>query len=297
MSELLKKIEKRLIGKGFKEDQKEDFNNEMKEILQCIVLSELSKTDFFLNNVFQGGTALRLLYNLQRYSQDLDFILKDKENFNWEKYFKLINENIKKQGLEFTCKNENMEDGYRLIIIDDSVLKTMHGKNIVPDEWTIKNNRKKTKIKLETCFGVTDFISEKKTMYFPEEYKIEVLDIHSLFVGKINACLTREKTDDVTKEKIKTDTGRDWYDLVWYIDNRIKPNYKYLSSKLNYKGMFAGKGIEFNGDILKVHLLSRMEGLDYEKLNSELFSITKSKNRIILNEKLLKEKISQIGAH
>ena len=58
--------------------------NAVKEVLQEIILYALSKTDFFSYATFYGGTALRIFYNLDRYSEDLDFSL-----YNPNKEFKL----------------------------------------------------------------------------------------------------------------------------------------------------------------------------------------------------------------
>ena len=49
--------------------------NALKEIIQEIVLSGLSRGNFFNEGAFYGGTALRIFYNLDRFSEDLDFAL------------------------------------------------------------------------------------------------------------------------------------------------------------------------------------------------------------------------------
>ncbi len=52
-----------------------DKKNAMKEIIQEIVLCGLSRTGFFQRAAFYGGTALRIFYGLDRFSEDLDFSL------------------------------------------------------------------------------------------------------------------------------------------------------------------------------------------------------------------------------
>jgi len=47
----------------------------MREIMQEIALAALSRTDFFKKAAFYGGTALRIFYGLDRYSEDLDFFI------------------------------------------------------------------------------------------------------------------------------------------------------------------------------------------------------------------------------
>ena len=50
-----------------------DQKNAMKEIMQEIVLCGLSRAGFFQKAAFYGGTALRIFYGLDRFSEDLDF--------------------------------------------------------------------------------------------------------------------------------------------------------------------------------------------------------------------------------
>src|SRR5476649_2913602 len=74
----------------------EDEEHALKEILQEIALYGLANANFFDKAIFQGGSALRILYGLPRFSEDLDFILKAPDpHFQWEPY---MNEII------YTCK-------------------------------------------------------------------------------------------------------------------------------------------------------------------------------------------------
>ena len=72
----------------------------LREILQSIVLVGLSRGGFFNKAAFYGGTALRIFYGLNRYSEDLDFTLKEKnEEFSLESYLKHVNEVALSYGL------------------------------------------------------------------------------------------------------------------------------------------------------------------------------------------------------
>ena len=69
--------------------------NALKEIIQEIVLSGLSRGNFFNEGAFYGGTALRIFYNLDRFSEDLDFaLLKPDKNFDISKYFSYIEKEL-----------------------------------------------------------------------------------------------------------------------------------------------------------------------------------------------------------
>src|SRR3990167_10024063 len=79
----------------------EDEENALKEILQEIALYALSTTDFFNQAMFHGGTSLRILYQLPRFSEDLDFILKHpNEKFRWEPYIEKMSKAFELFGVE-----------------------------------------------------------------------------------------------------------------------------------------------------------------------------------------------------
>lgn len=69
----------------------EDEEHALKEILQEVALYGLASANFFDKAIFHGGSALRILYGLPRFSEDLDFLLKDTDpNFKWEFYMDAI---------------------------------------------------------------------------------------------------------------------------------------------------------------------------------------------------------------
>src|SRR6185437_7726923 len=76
-----------------------DQENALKEIAQEIALMALSRAGFFRSAAFQGGTCLRILYGLNRFSEDLDFVLKTPDkDFNWDIYIKNMQEEFNTYG-------------------------------------------------------------------------------------------------------------------------------------------------------------------------------------------------------
>jgi len=253
-------------------NNKKLFYCEIREIMQEFILPCLVTNNFFDNNVFHGGTSLRILHGLKRYSEDLDFTMKENKisDFTWQPYINKIKSYGEKLGIKFDFKESKDKFGNVILRIkSDSILEMLDGKNIVPDEFTNKNNRKKISLKLETNYSVNTFKDEIKAVKYDTNYNIRIFDLPSLFAGKINAVLTREETNEETGKKERTDYGRDWYDLIWYIDKGIKPNYDFLSDKLDYKGPFKDNHIRADLDWVKNALLTRMQGLDFniEKIN------------------------------
>jgi len=282
MKDLFEYTKNRLINNDEFQKDPDLFRSEIREIMQEIILPGLAETKFFDNNAFQGGTAIRMLYGLKRYSEDFDFTMKENKikEFSWKPFADHIIEYGKKYGVDFNYTEDHDKFG---------------NKNIIPVAFTKKGNRKKIEVKLETNFSVNNFNDEMKDVGILNEYKVRAFDLPSLFAGKLNAVLTREKYNSEICKKERFDLGRDWYDLIWHINNKIQPNYEFLSKKLNYKGPFEGKNINANLEWVKNELFKGMEGLDYIKMNIDIKSITLIANRINLNKDLLTEKINMFG--
>ena len=93
-------------------NNEQDEINAMKEIIQEIVLSGLSRGRFFDEAAFYDGTALRIFYGLDRFSEDLDFaLIKPNINFDLSKYFTFIENEVKSYGLNLVVnKKEKGKD-------------------------------------------------------------------------------------------------------------------------------------------------------------------------------------------
>ncbi len=80
-----------------------DRKNAMKEIMQEIVLCGLSRAGFFKKAAFYGGTALRIFYGLDRFSEDLDFSLEVPDvSFDLTSYFPILEKEVRAFGLNVT---------------------------------------------------------------------------------------------------------------------------------------------------------------------------------------------------
>src|ERR1700676_3089900 len=89
--------------KSYNALSKQEEHNALKEIYQEIALAGLARSDFFKLAAFQEGMALRIVHQLKRFSEDLDFVLlKPSETFQWQTYLKAIE-------LEFNSFGVNLE--------------------------------------------------------------------------------------------------------------------------------------------------------------------------------------------
>jgi predicted nucleotidyltransferase component of viral defense system len=86
------------------------------EILQEIALVGLWRGKFFEQAAFYGGTALRILYGLDRFSEDLDFtLLHPNAHFTWSHYAKSLVEELQAYGfnVELIEKKKSIESAIK----------------------------------------------------------------------------------------------------------------------------------------------------------------------------------------
>ncbi len=85
----------------------EERENALKEILQEIALSGLSRGGFFDHAAFYGGTCLGIFYGLNRFSEDLDFaLIKKDDNFNLDNYFPTLEKEFLSYGIEINIESK-----------------------------------------------------------------------------------------------------------------------------------------------------------------------------------------------
>ena len=308
MIDLYELLKTRVENKPYIFDTKGIFYNEMREVFQELLLHALSQNNFFENNAFQGGTALRLIHGSKRYSEDLDFNMKNNDSgFSWDYYFSKLYDYCKKLGFEIKKIDRESREGSKvksLVVNGKDIIGIIHDKGIAPMNLTRVIKRQNIKIKLETGFYNSRFNAESKTLLFPETYPVEVFDIHCLFAGKLHAILNRSKNvnekDKDTGEIIKThredeNKGRDWYDFISYIQGGVEPNWRYFKEKLKEIGKWKGQEINADEKWLKEQLKLKMEVLDYNVMNEELSNYLEGKDEFILNKDIIDEYINMMG--
>lgn len=200
----------------YKPRNEEEILSALREIMQEITLAALSRTNFFEKAAFYGGTALRIFYGLDRYSEDLDFSLLEKNsNFSLEPYFQSILDEFTSLGLNVSIREKKKA---KQTSIDSAFLKTetIWKEIILEDiikETGVKSN-KTLKIKIEVDkHPPLSFNTEEKLLIRPFSFYVKCFTPSSLFAGKMHALLYRK-----WKNRVK---GRDWYDLEWYVRRGI----------------------------------------------------------------------------
>lgn len=200
----------------------EDNQNAIHEVMQHITLAALYRAGFFDKAAFYGGTCLRIFYNLQRFSEDMDFSLLEKdENFTLEAYFDAILSEFKAHGRDVIIskktktKNTNIESAF---LKDDS------------DIYNIEfRTQRSIKIKIEVDKDPPlHFNTEYKLLLLPFSFMTRCFTLPGLFAGKMHAFLFRN-----WKNRVK---GRDWYDFEWYVRNEYKLDFAHLKERCVQSG-------------------------------------------------------------
>ena len=162
----------------------------LRELLQQIVLIGLSRSDFFKYASFYGGTALRIFYGLNRYSEDLDFSLNSNSKDELFSFTPFI-EKIKEVALSYDLNLENSQKDKKIktniesafakintyqtflsINLNKTILGLIHKDEVI-----------KVKFKID-CNPALGFNTESKWLDIPEFAPVTVLDLPSLFAGK-----------------------------------------------------------------------------------------------------------------
>lgn len=214
----MKIIEQRL--ETYKPQSRQEEFHCFKEIVQEIALFALSRTDFFKKASFMGGTALRILHGLPRFSEDLDFsLLSPDPKFLWKPYLQELEGEFKAYGMAIEIKDRSE--------LPNAVKRAFLKEHSFGQILSLRYERKKSdsyvaliRLEIDTA-APSQARRESKLVDFPLPHAVVVHDMPTLFAGKINALLTRTFVK-----------GRDWFDFVWYVGRKVDVNFEYLANAL-----------------------------------------------------------------
>lgn len=239
----------------------------LKEIYQEIALSGLARSEFFKIGAFQGGTCLRILYGLRRFSEDLDFVLllPDKP-FRWEQYLKPIEIEFQSFGVNIEILDRSQADS----TIKKAFLKQNSlGKILRLQHDFLPSDKQSIRIKLEVDVNPPAGSSyETQYLNYPYPFSILCQDLPSLFATKCHALLCR-----------KYDKGRDWFDFLWYSSKRVPINFKLFANALFQAGPFKGMRLEVDLDWLIKSLRSKIDRLDWKEIRFDVENLLKGEDK------------------
>lgn len=210
----------------------EDYVRALREILQEIALLGLWRSKFFEKAAFYGGTALRLLYGLDRFSEDLDFsLLRPSTRFELSGYGQALETEMESFGFDvsFDRKRTQAANAVQSAFLKVDTVKQLlvieAGENLVrqlPEGRTLK-----VKLEIDTD-PPQGFDTEVRYLLHPVPFWVRSYTLPDLFAGKMHAVLCRR-----WKSRVK---GRDWYDLVWFVSNHPRLHLSHLQKRMIQTG-------------------------------------------------------------
>ncbi len=237
----------------------------LKEVMQEMVLCGLSRAGFFDRAAFYGGTALRVFYGLDRFSEDLDFSLTSPDAaFDLAAFFPTLEKEVRSFGLNVSIekKAKTRDSAIRSAFLKANTLE--HILLFYADGESLGGiaRDEKIKIKLEVDTDPAPYATyERRYRLLPAPYEVNLYDKPSLFAGKVHAVLCRG-----WKDRVK---GRDLYDYVFYLARGTHVNVDHLRAKLVQTG-HAAEGDRIGIDEIRAMLCARFESIDYASARQDV---------------------------
>ena len=198
--------------------------NQVREYLQARILGALQRIGAMIPLAFHGGTALRFLYAIPRYSEDLDFTLEhDQSAYDFRAYLKAIQAEFVAEGYDVRIKVNDQKTVHSAFV---RFLGLPYELGLSPHEEQILAVKLEVDTNPPQGVGLTTTVARRYVLLHLQHH-----DQSSLLAGKIHALLQRPYVK-----------GRDIYDLFWYLSdpNWPDPNLTLLNCALEQTGWSAG---------------------------------------------------------
>ena len=184
----------------------------LREIMQEVALAGLYRAGFYEKAAFYGGTALRIFYGLDRFSEDLDFsLLREDADFSFQPYMEAILTEFTSQGMQVSIREKaksvqtNVESAF---LTSATIWKELVLDGVLPQQGLGQVANIKIKLEVDKR-PPPGFDTEEKLLTQPFSFYVKCFALPDLFAGKMHALLFRKWQNNVK--------GRDWYDMEWYI--------------------------------------------------------------------------------
>lgn len=235
----------------------QDYTNALKEIIQEVALIGLWRAKFFEEAAFYGGTALRILFQLDRFSEDLDFtLLKRDAKFDLNGYLHAIKNELDAFGfnIHISQKNKTKLSAVQSAFLKGNTLEHLLEIGVPSHTFSKQHAEELIKIKLEVDTDPPpEFETTTHFLLQPISCAIRVVAEPDLFAGKMHALLCRD-----WKTRVK---GRDWYDLLWYVAKGVPLNINHLEMRMRQSGHYSEKS-KLTTDKTKQLLQDRIEAIN-----------------------------------
>ena len=237
----------------------------LREVMQEIALLGLWRSKFFEKAAFYGGTALRVLYGLDRFSEDLDFSLLGKNDaLDLSDYGGALKRELASFGFTVEIESRLKQPG---AAIQSAFLKADTRTRMISVEFergliqqVPRNQVLKIKLEVDTD-PPPGFSTETRYLLRPVPFAVRTFSLPDLFAGKMHAVLCRE-----WKSRFK---GRDWYDFVWFAAHHPDLRLSHLEQRMLQTEHWTGPSplteTEFRGLLER-----RIDSVDVDQIRREV---------------------------
>lgn len=240
--------------------------NKLREYLQHVILRRLFEQNLLNRLIFHGGTAMRILHRMNRFSEDLDFHLEyQNSKIITIKELYSLQRDLELAGYQISLK-KNVEKTVQSVFIKFE--------RLLYDTGLSPNKNEKLHVKIEIDTNPPEGFQTETTLvnkYFP--FAVKHHDLSTFFAGKLHAILCRSYSK-----------GRDLYDLAFYLSHwqDIQPNFTYLNSAIrqtdnNYPQLTENNWQEF--------VKNKVESLSWNLIKEDVESFIESESDLILLQK------------
>jgi len=248
---------------SYKPANKDEALQALREIMQEIALAGLQRAGFFEKAAFYGGTALRIFYGLNRFSEDLDFsLLEVNPHFSLDKYLNAILIEFESLGMTVSIKAKQKEKQNNIesaFLKSETIWKELVLENIIPQSGLDQKINIKIKLEVDTEPPL-GFETEERLLLQPFSFYVKCFTVSDLFAGKMHALLFRKWKNNVK--------GRDWYDMEWYIKKGIALNLKHFLLRAQDSGDWDKETI--TGEEFRALLKERIDTVDMNRVKTDI---------------------------
>lgn len=257
----------------YKPRNKDESTQALREIMQEVALAGLYRGSFFEKAAFYGGTALRIFYGIDRFSEDLDFsLLAIDEKFSMDHYLPFIIREFEALGMNVTIKEKqksnknNIESAF---LKSDTIWKELSLEGIIPQNNIHQTSNVKIKIEVDRK-PPQGFETEEKLLLKPFSFYVKCFVLEDLFAGKMHALLFRKWVANVK--------GRDWYDMEWYVKKKIRLHFSHFLQRAKDSGDWKKETMTIK-EFRKL-IADKIEKVDIHALKSEIIRFVRNPEAI-----------------
>ena len=268
----------------------EDSLRALREVMQEIALFGLWRSKFFEKAAFYGGPALRVLYGLDRFSEDLDFSLLGKRlDFDLAGYGQALKRELASFGFDVEVERRGKPPE---AAIQSAFLKAHTRTEMITVEFdqalvrqVPRNQVLKIKLEIDTD-PPPGFSTEMRYLLRPVPFAVRTFSLPDLFAGKMHAVLCRG-----WKSRLR---GRDWYDLIWFAAYHPELHLAHLEQRMRQTGHWTDTAPLTEAN-LRGLLARRIGGLDVGQIRREVETFVKDPAALaVWSEEFFRDVVSRI---